>query len=538
MAWDRARSLERINKLLASVPTVEAVDLSKDIYPTVLNELRAGRRERINLKESLQSIPRNRAVLVDGVHVYARLTNYDDYRLDGSQETERGHKRGLNFLHLHYAASDRIIEDFGAIRIDYHGGRMHCVVAEPVDDEYARIAKAIELAQRLIEFSAIVSRDIASGDYMARMKIGIDTGKCVAIQSGTGHDQDPLFLGNAANYAAKLAEGEGAGIFLSNEARRILGMATYISLKEERSNSINEEIRLRTSTTARARKPELGMVFDGGDVTYANLIKQWRSDIQNFKGYAGGQSAFVFHQHTPPLKTIDFGNLSPGNSIRMPLVSIFGDVSGYTAYIENAMQTGRVGEAVRAIHVIRGELHNVLKDDFSSRKVRYIGDCIHGLLAVGQPNAVDVQMSVIRSVQCAAAMRSSFDLIKQKLALNTLGLAIGVETGVTPVSRIGRRGDGSVRVASSSATIISETEQSSADGEQLALGQAAYDALPLYMQNAFQNRKADGLDCDVYDVIFSGAPAVVSHADEPSRAHVSSGEQTYHQTARAHSCFE
>jgi class 3 adenylate cyclase len=535
MAWDRARSLERINKLMASVPTVTAVDLSKDLYPTMLKEVQAGSRARIDLKESFQSIPRNRAILVDGVHVYARLANYDEYRLEGNHETEQGHKRGLNFLHLHYAASDRIIEDFGAIRIDYHGGRMHCVVAEPLDDEYARIAKAIELAQRLIEFSSIVSRDIASGNYQARMKIGIDTGKCVAIRSGSGHDQDPLFLGNAANYAAKLAEGEGEGIFLSNEARRILGMGTYISLNEERSNSINAETRLRTSTSARTRKPELGMVFDGGDATYTNLIKEWRADIQNFKGYAGGQSAFVFHQHTPPLKTIDFGNLSPGNSIRMPLVSIFGDVSGYTAYIENAMQTGRVGEAVRAIHVIRGELHNVLKDDFSSRKVRYIGDCIHGLLAVGQPNAIDTQTSVIEAVQCAAAMRSSFNLIKQMLALNTLGLAIGVETGITPVSRIGRRGDGSVRVASSSATIISETEQSDADGTQLAIGQAAYDALPLYMRNAFQDRKADGLDCDVYDLIFGGAPAVVTHTDEPARAHGSSAEEPYRQPARAHS---
>lgn len=181
MVWDRARSLERINKLMASVPIVTAVDLSRDLYPTMLNEMRDGRRSRINLKESFQFIPRNRAILVDGVHVYARLANYDEYRLDGNHETERGHKRGLNFLHLHYAASDRIIEDFGAIRIDYHGGRMHCAVAEPVDDEYARVAKAIELAQRLIEFSAIVSRDIASGEYQARMKIGIDTGKCVAI---------------------------------------------------------------------------------------------------------------------------------------------------------------------------------------------------------------------------------------------------------------------------------------------------------------------------------------------------------------------
>ncbi len=536
MAWDRARSLERINKLMTSVPTVEAVDLSRELYPSMLKEIRDGRGERIHLKESFQSIPRNRAILVDGVHVYARLANYDEYRLDGNQETERGHKRGLNFLHLHYAASDRIIEDFGAIRIDYHGGRLHCVVVEPLDDEFARVAKAIELAKRLIEFSVIVSREVASGDYQAKMIVGIDTGRCVAIRSGTGHDQDPLFLGDAANKAAKMAENDGEGIFLSNRARQIIGMANAIN--ENFADNLNVETRLRVSTSAKARNPELGMVFDSGERTYANLINEWRADIDGFKRYTAGQSAFVFHQHTPPLKTIDFGNLSPGNSIRMPLVSIFGDVSGYTAYIENAMQTGRVGEAVRAIHIIRGELHNVLKDDFSSRKVRYIGDCIHGLLAVGQPNAIDTQMSVIEAVQCAAAMRSSFNLIRQMLALDTLGLAIGVETGITPVSRIGRRGDGSVRVASSSATINSEAEQSRADGTQLAIGQAAYDALPLYMRNEFPDRKADGLDCDVYDVTFGGAPLVISNTDETARAHGSSAEEPFQPAARAHSVFE
>jgi class 3 adenylate cyclase len=535
MAWNRDRAIGRIQKLQQSVPNVRTVDLARELYPTFLSEVRAGTRASADIRPALHNISRNQAILVDGVHLYARLANYDEFRLEGRQETEQGHKRGLNFLHLHYAASDRIIEDFGAVRVDYHGGRMHCVVADPIDDEQARVAKAIELAQRLIEFAAVADRDIANGGYQARLKIGIDTGRCVAINSGSGHEQEPLFLGNAANYAAKLAEGEGEGIFLSNRTRQILGMSTYTSLNDERSYGIDAEWRMRSSTLAKARHPELAAVFDGSSAAYDRLIKEWRSDLSDFREYAGGQSAFKFHQHTPPLRTIDFANLSPGNSIRMQLISIFGDVSGYTAYIENAMRTGRVSEAVRAIHVIRGELHNVLKDDFSSRKVRYIGDCIHGLLAVGQANAIDLQSSSIDAVKCAAAMRSSFQLIQESLQnIDSLGLAVGIEAGPTPISRIGRRGEGSVRVASSSATIVSEAEQSEATGSQLAIGPAAYDALPMHIRNAFPDRIAEGLDIDVYDVMFSGAPSLATTHDA-YRAHGAANHEYKSEPVRAHS---
>ena len=140
MAWNRARAEERISKLLQSVPSVRTVNLTTELVPQLLSEVRAGLRSSADFRPRLQNIPRSDAILVDGVHVYARLANYDEFRLEGRQETEQGHRRGLNFLHLHYAASDRIIDDFGAVRIDYHGGRMHCVVADPVDDEQARVA--------------------------------------------------------------------------------------------------------------------------------------------------------------------------------------------------------------------------------------------------------------------------------------------------------------------------------------------------------------------------------------------------------------
>lgn len=131
-------------------------------------------------------------------------------------------------------------------------------------------------------------------------------------------------------------------------------------------------------------------------------------------------------------------------------------------------------------------------------------------------------------------MRSSFQLIQESLRnIESLGLAVGIEAGPTPISRIGRRGDGSVRVASSSATIVSEAEQSEATGSQLAIGPAAYDALPMHIRNAFPHRIAEGLDADVYDVMFGGAPSLATSHDA-HRAHGAAKNEYNSEPVRAH----
>ena len=61
-----------------------------------------------------------------------KLLDYDDAQLESGRETEQSHKRLLAFLNLHYATADRVIQDLGAIRVDYHGGRLHALLSEPL----------------------------------------------------------------------------------------------------------------------------------------------------------------------------------------------------------------------------------------------------------------------------------------------------------------------------------------------------------------------------------------------------------------------
>ncbi len=102
---------------------------------------------------------------------------------------------------------------------------------------------------------------------------------------------------------------------------------------------------------------------------------------------------------------------------------------GYTNFVDAAIRGGsnEIKKAVETVHVIREELNSVLKDDFGGKRIRFIGDCIHGCLAKGERQD-DHAATIKEAALCAAAMRSSFDLcLKIVKPGATIDLAIGIE---------------------------------------------------------------------------------------------------------------
>lgn len=204
----------------------------------------------------------------------------------------------------------------------------------------------------------------------------------------------------------------------------------------------------------------------------------------------------------------------------MPLVSVFADLSGYTKYVDAAIASGRIGEAIRALYVIREELQNVVEEDFDGRKVRFIGDCIHALLAVGTRTKTDDRKSVIQSFECAGGLRSSFLICQEELTgLEALGLTIGIEYGWTPVSRIGIHGVRSVRLASSGATATSEQMQRDCGDNEVKFGPNAMTLIPAaYHDLANASGVAAALTYD--DVLLCFAPQTAPAATpRHARAH-------------------
>lgn len=509
MSWDYQRSQDRITGFKASVPQVR-VELFETEYLPRLRRLRESQGESAPAA-LVRGLRPGEAVLVETVQLYVNVINYDEMRLEAGQETPASHARALSFLHLHYAALDRATDGVGAQRVDFHGPRMHAVLnIERSGDRGAAqdaVQRALELARQTIEISEMVTRDIVRGRVAPVFRVGIDIGRCVAIDSGRADEREPLFIGGAANHAAKLAEGPTGGIYPSDAVRALFGLpqAGGLTLERLQPASLQE-----AATLGFERLPHASILeYKAGEV---------RASIRQHRDATIGMDGFIFHHHQPPLSTIKYRELSPSKSIRMPLVSIFADLDGYTAYVDTAMKTGQVADAVRDLHVIRSELNAVLQEDFDGRKVRFIGDCIHGLIAAGDATSVDQNRSVEKATACAGALRSSFDLCRNNLpSAANLGLAVGFELGETPISRIGIRGDRSVRVASSRATLGSEQAQAECLGTETMIGQAAFAKASLETRHLFgSDRKAEHLDFDTVILQSSAAEAALDDVSAPA----------------------
>lgn len=518
MSWSRARSQGRIEQFLRTVPVGEVSVRSFD--EEFLRQRRADIDDRVSRggprEQIISDLSRNAAVLVDGAHVYVQLLDFGSAMLEQQRETEASHRRALGMLHLHYAACDSIAEEFDAQRVDYHGPRMHAVILTPTgaQNSGARAERALEFADAVKRTIEDVGGRTGDGQFRTRVRVGIDSGSAVAVNSGSRDEREPLFLGNPANYAAKLAEGDDEGIYPSNRVRSEAGIAQVVSsmrvLDAERANGVtispfnsglpgNVVLRERTSDDVVRRASEAA--------------------ISKFRVQVSDATSFIFHRHTPPLRDIVFADLMPSKTIRMELASVFGDIDGFTAYVADCIQNHRISEMVTNLHVIRSELAATLKHDFSGRKVRFIGDCIHGLLAEGTKSETDNSGTVSAVVKAAAGMRSSFELCQQNLPnVDRIGLAIGVEFGTTPISRIGLRGDRSVRCSVSKAVTASEALQTKCGGHETALGPRAIQYAPLALRRLFNAEGvAIGLDFDSLSAHLS-SPIIVTSGSASATA--------------------
>lgn len=497
MAWSKPRAEERIEKYLDSVPrTSVSVETFEKRYERFEVAAKAAGSPGYT---PLMKIPPSQAVLVHGVHVYVQLTDYHSMIGDVSRDRNERHKRMLKFLHTHYSATDQVVIEYEAQRIDYHGPRLHAVIATPVgnDNEFDRIRRAIDFAMAVKRMIEVVGAKVLGGEFATGVRIGIDSGMAVAVNSGRGDEQEPLFLGNPANYAAKLADGEEHGIYLSDRVRAVLGMARAGSLVAERKSAYVQDAFGAPRFTRSMSDSRIEMLSED---LRENIEPQLRD------------AEFHFHRHQPPLSTIDYSLLRPSNTIHMHMLSIFADIDGFTAYVQRCIETGNVQELVSNLHVIRKELAAVLKSDFSGRKIRFIGDCLHGILAEGDRLATDAAATVETGVLCAGGMRSSFELCQRMLpGIDGLGLAIGMEYGTTPVTRLGSRGDMSVRCATSRAVTESEKMQSKLGGKETGLGGRALSKAPFRIRKLFDNDgTASGL---TYAAVATLAmPAVASAA--------------------------
>ncbi|ENV51134.1 MULTISPECIES: adenylate/guanylate cyclase domain-containing protein [Acinetobacter] len=464
--WNHENALNSIENRLKDVNNISITEYAK--------------------RRDLSKIKTAEACVLDGVHLYIDILNMDGLLGTTISEGETCHKRVLQFLSLHYRAIDKILESCGAIRVDYHNQRLHAVITQPYntesDAESKRIYKAVAIAKTILDVSNQLDdeRDEDNTSLpQAKMRVGIDSGIALTVNNGRNGHREPLFLGDPANHAAKIASGgNSSGIFMTNRAREVIGLNRVGSEKNTALNNIDIN-----QIVSQTKIP----------VTVDQIIECWRNDLNSHP-----IGKFKFTRQTPPLKDMDILNLTPGNSKRQEAVSIYADIDGFTNYVTEHIYSNPEA-VVKVLHVLRSELERVLTNDFGGRRIRFIGDCVHGVICEGTSQSTNIPETITTAVICASAMRSSFDLALEILAQNgidtgDLGLQIGLEYGPIVISRLGKQGN-KIRCCISRAVIESENAQMRCDGNQTALGEAAYRHAPDDVKKLFNHhRKANHLD--------------------------------------------
>lgn len=478
--WKHDRASDRIDAALEAVTEVEIADYTRDL--------------------SLENIPLWKAYRVRGVHLYADIVNLDDMLNVTSDEGVTCHRRTLRFLNQDYRAVRRIFAETDAKRVDFHNQRLHALVAKPYGaeaaDEAARIHHAVAIGQLVIDVLAETDDDDEQIPN-AKVRVGIDSGEALAVNNGRRGGREPLFLGAPANLAAKLSGGrKQVGIYLTNNARVAIGL-----------KAVDDPAIAPLSTEEVAASQKAAKL----DVSNDDIIKEWRDDLES-----NPIGAFEFKRHTPPLRTMDIAALTPGNSRRQEAISLYADLDGFTSYVDRHIDDS-AEDVVRALHVIRSEMDCVLSADFDGRRIRFIGDCVHGLMCEGTAHTTDESASVSDATLCVGALRSSFKVALEKLShagvdTDGLGLQIGFDLGQIATTRLGMQGD-RVRCSVGRAVRSSEREQMRCGDAETAIGRAAYDAGTEAVRKLFgTSRKIADLDYN------EAVEALADEGDESARA--------------------
>lgn len=460
--WNEDTAKKRIATRLREVESVVIKDYVKDT--------------------NLDCIGTGVAYRVDGVHLYIDIINIKELLETTASDGERAHKRALRFLNNHYRAVRNILVDVDAIQVDFHNQRLHAVFAKPYGDEVARVHKAIATAKLVCDVLAKIGENENDPLPAAKTRVGIDTGKALAVNNGRRSSREPLFLGNPANHAAKRAGYDTTveGIFITNEARIAVGWDKVIN-----------------DFTTALTSEQVSKSLEKADLTLTveKVVKDWETDLAN-----NPIGKFEFTRHTPPYRDLDLELLSPRNSRRQEATSIYADIDNFTRYVAERIDDDDYAvDVVKALHVLRSELNAVLYEDFAGKKVRFIGDCIHGILIEGTSSMTDDAETAKNAMLCAAAMRSSFAVAQNELKAtdidaDDLGLAIGLEHGFNAVTRLGVKSE-MIRCCISRSVLASEAEQLKCNGRQTSIGVQLEKHAPQAFRDLFgSSRKRSDFD--------------------------------------------
>jgi len=462
MSWNKNTSEARIKKHLEGLGDIEIEKLVRDAD-----------------LHSLLSETCCRDIY--GAHVYVDVPNFVDLATMAEEGDE--YRRIIQAIHLYEREVARIVENdglFGGVRIHFQGAKLHALFFRPIDDSKEIATRAVLLQIVLRHFVRHVFNTEFPKLPNLTLSGGADLGFAIGTKNGRRGDRELLFLGAPANYAAKILTG--------TNALRVTA-AVYDALPESlqnyctavRDDRYNVDVYDIDSVPA----DELRTLLEEHDIDWS--CEASRERLKNDKltyplNSIGYSDAEVL---------IDIDSLGIKNSKRVLAASVFGDVSGFTAYIDQAAKDDTAKDALRVLHAIRKEMAAVVQDDYSGVRVQFQGDRVQALFHLPQGDEKNI---AIRAVETAVGLQSSMELvIKQLLPESSdLGMAVGSAFGTTLVSKLGTHGHRD-RICIGDAVEAAALYQEGSAGGEIAIPAQIHNHLAKEVQDLFKLSRDRGV---------------------------------------------
>lgn len=473
MSWDYDKSLRRIRHHLDTMGTIEVSKLNRAA----------------NLEELLrETVCRE----INGAHVYVVVSNFTRLASIGNS-TQGEYKRLIQAVHLYQRAVTQLVELFGGECIHFQGAKLHALFYRPRRSrpfnrggyrERQLTIQAVLFEFALKDFVQSIFNPVFPGFGDFTIAGGADMGTAIGTRDGIKGDQELLFLGAPANHAAK-----------------IIGSANSLRLTHHIYAALPSDLRKRCAPVGQdlyQLEPVIGTTLDKLLKDYA--IPWKRDDIA--KGLEDEKRQFPLNKivYSSAEAPLDLDNLSISNNKRVLAASLFADVSGFTRYIDAARTARKRRRALRVFHAIRKEMALVIKDDFQGLRIQYQGDRVQGLFHLPKDNEAAIAE---KAVKAAIGLQSSMQqTLKACLPeMNELQLKVGIDLGITLVSRLGIRGERDRICLGESVERAALCEERS-EGTQIGITKRVLDVLPVELRKYFVYKEK--AQCYIASLVYKG----------------------------------
>jgi hypothetical protein len=471
MTWNYQNSHDRVSAHLRDMGEIEVEPLVREMDFDNLTETRCRQ--------------------IFGAHVYAEAKSLPEGVTSDSPKDEQ--REIVQMIHIWQREVARIADAVGAVRIHFQGGRVHLVVYRPIRDEAAIATKAIAL-QLILDRAALVFNDLFPAMPDLDLRSGSDIGEATGTRNGSNGARELLFLGRPANHAAKLLWA-GSHRRLTKDVFFAASVDALAFIEEEPDESIGEYRLVRPSVE------RLQVFLDSLDIAWSpdDCRTRVEADQVSFPAASAGV-------HSTTEKVV-FDDLSYSNSKIVDGATLYGDVSGFTAYIDGATTDEERKKALRAFHAIRREMAAVVKQDFNGVRVQYQGDRVQGLFHLPADDPAGISNEAVRA---AVGLQSSFEHVLKDLLpeIAGLGIAVGVSRGTTIAAKLGQRGHRD-RICLGSEVLRAERNEERVGKKQIGISQNVKDNLDADLAEHFTwdtaagCHVATGLDYQTLDLAAS-----------------------------------